>query len=192
LDHTADVRRHHGDVAPGKARLDIRRHHRCAIEVVRRYIEEALDLPGVEIHGKHAVGAGGDDQIGDQLGRDRRPRPGLPVLPGIAEIRDHGGDPLRRGAVQRVDADQQLHEVVVGRVARRLHHEHVLAAHILEDFDEDLLVGEAAHACLGDRQLEVSGDVLHQRKVRIAGQKLHGSVLGWGVRAAGPLASALL
>ena len=40
----------------------------------------------------------------------------------------HRGDPLGRGAAQRIDADQQFHQVVVGRVAGRLDDEHVLAA----------------------------------------------------------------
>ena len=46
--------------------------------------------------------------------------PGLPVLPGIAEIGHDRGDPPGRGAAERVDADQQLHQVVVGRIGGRL------------------------------------------------------------------------
>ena len=81
------------------ARLDVRRHHRRGIQIVGRNVEEALDLPGVEIHRQHAVGARGGDHVGDQLGRDRRARPGFAVLPGIAEIRDDRGDPLGRRAL---------------------------------------------------------------------------------------------
>src|SRR3712207_8411853 len=45
-------------------------------------------LPGMEVEGQHAVGAGPGDEVRDELGRDRGAGPGLPVLPGIAEIRD--------------------------------------------------------------------------------------------------------
>ena len=43
--------------------------------------------------------------------------------------------PLRRRALERVDHDQQLHQVVVRRRARRLDHEAVAAAHVLGDLD---------------------------------------------------------
>ena len=69
-----------------KRALDVGRDHRRGEQIVGRDVEEALDLAGVEVDRQHPVGAGGGDQIGDQLGRDRRARPGLPVLPGIAEI----------------------------------------------------------------------------------------------------------
>ena len=69
---------------------------------------------------------------------------GFAVLPGVAEIGHHRRDPPGRRARQRVDADQQLHQVVVGRIAGRLDDEDVLAADVLVDDDEDLVVGEAA------------------------------------------------
>src|SRR3546814_6517209 len=78
------------------------------------------------------------------LGRDRRARPGLPVLPGIAEIGNDRRDAAGRSAAQRVDRNQQLHQVVVRRIAGRLDDEDVLAAHVLENLDEHLNVGEAA------------------------------------------------
>ena len=49
-------------------RLDIGCHHRCGIKIVGRDIEEALDLPGVEIDRQHAVRAGLGHQVCHQLG----------------------------------------------------------------------------------------------------------------------------
>jgi hypothetical protein len=69
--------------------------------------------------------------------------------------------------------DQHLHQIVVDRVAGRLEHEHVLAAHILLDLDEDLLVGEAADARLGERNLEIVRDRRGERQVRVAGHQFH-------------------
>ena len=78
-------------------------------------------------------------QVGHDLGRDRHARRARPaVLAGIAEVGDHGGDAAGRGALERIDHDQQFHQVVVGRRAGGLHHEDVLAAHVLLDLDRRL------------------------------------------------------
>jgi hypothetical protein len=53
-------------------RLDVARHDRRGEQVVGRDVEEALDLAGMQVERQHAVGAGLGDQVGDQLGRDRR------------------------------------------------------------------------------------------------------------------------
>ncbi len=63
----------------------------------------------------------------------------------IAEVRNHSGDAPGRRAAQRVGDDKQLHQVVVRRVRGRLDDEHILAADVLEDFDEDLSVVEALY-----------------------------------------------
>src|SRR5262245_65120076 len=83
-------------------------HDRRGKEIVGRYIEEALNLPSMQIKGEHAVGTGAIDHVGDKLGRDRRARTRLPVLAGIAEIGNDRGDATRRGALQRVDQDKQF------------------------------------------------------------------------------------
>jgi len=67
---------------------------------------------------------------------------GFAVLPGVAEVGDHRGDAARRGAAQRVDDDQQLHQMVVRRERRRLDHEHVGAAHVFLDLDPRFTVFE--------------------------------------------------
>ena len=46
-------------------------------------------------------------------------------------------------------------------------------AHVLQDFDEDLQVGEAADMAAGQRLAEIGGDRLGQRPIGIAGQNLH-------------------
>ena len=89
----------------------------------------------------------------------------------------HRGDAARRRAAQRVDDDQQLHQVVVGRIGRRLEDEHVGAADVLLDLDEDLHVGEAPHHRLGQRGGEIGGDRLGERGIGVAGDELDRSVL---------------
>ena len=172
-DHAADIGADHHQILIAVARLDIRRHHRRGVEIVGRDVEKALDLAGMQIDREHAVGPCFGDQIGDQLGRDRGPRPGLAVLPCVAEIGHNCGDPPGRCAPQRIDADQQFHQIVIGGIAGRLDHEHILAAHVLVDLDEDLLVGEAPDAGIDQRHLEIGRDRAGERQVRIGGHDFH-------------------
>ena len=72
-----------------------------AEQVVHRDIEEALDLRGVQVHRQDAVGAGGGDHVGHQLGGDGVAALGLAVLTGIAEVGDDGGDAAGGGAAGR-------------------------------------------------------------------------------------------
>ena len=127
----------------------------------------------MKIDREHPVGPGSGDQIGNQLGGDGCSWAGFPILPGVTEIGQHGGDPLRRRAPQRVDADQELHQIVVGRIAGGLNDEDILAADILVDLDEHLLVGEAAHAGIGQRHLEIVGNRSGQRQVAVPGEQFH-------------------
>ncbi len=75
--------------------------------------------------------------------------------------------------LQRVDHDQQLHQIVVGGIAGGLDHEDVLAADILLDLDEHFHVGEAADLRLGEGQLQILADLLGQFAVGIARDQLH-------------------
>ena len=149
---------------PLKLLLDVAHHDRRGEQVVGRDVEEALDLPGMQIDGEHAVRARIGDQVRDQLRRDRRAARCAAVLPRIAEIRDDRRDAPRRGAPQRIHDDQQLHQVVVRRERGRLQHEHVGAAHVLLDLDEDLHVGEAPHLRPGQRGLQIGADRLRRAR----------------------------
>ena len=127
----------------------------------------------MQVHCQHAVGAGRGDEVRHELGRDRRAAIRLPVLPSIAEIGDHRRDAPGRGAPQRVHHDQQLHQVVIGRVGGRLDHEHILAAHVLVDAHEDFLVREGFHLRARQPHVEIIGDRFRQGPVGVAGNKFH-------------------
>src|SRR5216683_581113 len=96
----------------------------------------------------------------------------------LAEIGDDRGDAPPRRAAQRVDDDEQFHQVVVGRIRRRLDDEHVGAAHVFLNLDEDFHVGEAPHHRLGQRGREVGGDGVGKRRIGVAGDNLDRSVIG--------------
>ena len=165
-DHPAHIRRHdHQLVRLGIVGLHVVGQQGRRQQVVGGDVEEALNLARVQVHGQDPVGAGAGDQVGDQLGGDRRAAAGLPILTGIAEIGHHRCDPPGRGAFQRIDADQQLHQIVVGGVAGRLDDEDILAADILVDGHPDLVVGEPLHLGLGQGDVEMVGDGLGESLV---------------------------
>ncbi len=170
----ADVWRHHHDVGELLVfRLHVARHDRHREQIVGGDIEETLDLAGMEVKRQHAVDAGAGDHVGDQFRRNRRTAGSAAILPRIAEIGDYRRDAPRRGAHERIDHDQQFHQMVVGRKRRRLQDEDILAAHILLDLDEDFLVGEAADTGLSKRDVEIASDALGQHPIGIAREKFH-------------------
>ena len=101
---------------------------------------------------KHPVGPGRLDAIGADPGPDRDPRLVLLVPLGVGEERDHRRDLRGAGALEGVDPEQQLHEVVVDRVLGPLDDEDVAAADVLQHADEDVALAEDVR--LRPRQLD--------------------------------------
>src|ERR1700682_2151180 len=138
--HAADVRRHDHEVLEVHLADGVQENGRRE-EVVDRNVEEALDLRRVEVHGQNAVRARRRQQVRHQLGSDRHAGLVLLVLPRVPEVGHDGGDPGGRGAPECVQENQELHDVVVDRRARRLDDEDVGAAHVLVDLAVVLPVG---------------------------------------------------
>ena len=88
--------------------------------MVDRHREEPVHLRGVQGHGDHPVGAGGDQHVRDQPAADREPGGVLLVRARVGVVGDHRGDLLRRGAAGGVEHQEQLHEVLLGRRHQRL------------------------------------------------------------------------
>ena len=171
--HAPDVGRDDDEFADVVGFADVLLKHRPGHKIVEGNVEETLNLPGMEVEGEDAVGPGGGDEVGHQLGRNRRARTGLAVLPSIAVVGDHRGDAPGRGAAQSVDDHKQFHHMVVGRGRGRLDDETVLAADVLENLDEHFLVGEALDVGHGQRRGETGGNRVGQRPVAVAGNHLH-------------------
>jgi len=91
---------------------------RLRIQIIDRHIEKPLDLTGMQIHGDDVIAARRLQHVGHQLGRDRRARLVLLVLPRVREVGDHGRDASRRGRLACVDHDQEFHEPVVDVAGR--------------------------------------------------------------------------
>ena len=140
----------------------------------------------MQINGQHAVSARLGNEVGDQFRGDRRAGAGLPVLARIAEIGQNGSDALGRGAAQRVNHDEQFHQIVVGGMTGRLNDKHVFATDIFVDFDENFIVGKPPDAGIGQRQVHVIGNTLCERQVAVACHQFHVCVLDLWLKQAHP------
>ena len=135
-------------------------------------LEEALDLRAVQVHGQDPVRARRLDAVGADAGPDRDPGLVLLVPLGVGEEGDHRRDLRGAGPLEGVDPEEQLHEVVVDRVIRPLHHEDVAAADVLEDADEDVALAEDVRLRPGKLDPEMAADRLSQRGAGAAGEDL--------------------
>ena len=150
--------------------FDVIVDHRRGVEMIHGDVEKTLDLCRVQVHGHHAVGAGPGNHIRHQLGGDRHAAFVLAVLPGVAVIGNHGGDPIGACPLETVDHDQQFHEVVVDRRAGGLDDVDVAAADVFVDFAGDFAVGEIAHHRPAQRQSQVFADFFRQTRMSATGK----------------------
>jgi hypothetical protein len=90
------------------------------------------------------------------------------LAPRVAEVRDDRDDAPGRRALERVDHDQELHQRLIGRRARRLHDEAVHAADVLAYLDVDLAIGEVGDICATERNLHELADLVRQRAIGVA------------------------
>src|SRR5258706_7575438 len=141
-------------------------------QVIHRDVEEALDLGRVQVHGEDAVAARGREEVGHQLGRDGDPGLVLPVLARIAVVGHHRGEARGARALERVEHEQHLHQVLVHRRRGGLHHEDVGPAHVVLDLEPHLAVAQPGQ--MGAPQGNPQGpcDGLAERAVRASGEHL--------------------
>ena len=122
---------------------------------------------------------------------------GAPVLAGIAEIRDDGGDASGTRVFQRAAEEQHAAELVVAAGAvvavQRMQHERVLAAHILQRPCLVLAVFEVTLLVLGERDVEALCDTLREVAAAVQPEQQHRMVghrpSSW-LAAAGPASRA--
>ena len=172
--HGAHVgRNHHHVLAVGTELLGVVIHKDgVAGQIVHRDVKEALNLGGVQVHGQHTVGTGGGDHVGHQLGGDGIPGLGLAVLPCITEVGNHCGNASGGCPLERIDHNEQFHEIVVDGGAGRLDHKHIAAADRLIQRHKDLAVRERAYLGFTQLRSHEFADFLRQFWIGIAGKYL--------------------
>ena len=122
--------------------------------MVHRDVEKSLNLRLVQIHRQHPIGPGRTEQIRDQLRRDRHPRLVLPILPRVPVVRNHRRDARGRGPPERVDHDQQFHQVLVHRIRGRLDDEDVRPANVFVYLKRNFAIRKPAQTRLSERDAE--------------------------------------
>ena len=135
------------------------------VQVIDGNIEEPLNLRGMKIETENAVGPGGREQISDELGADRHPAHILAVLASVAEVGNHRRDARGAGPFERIENDEQLHQVMINVGAGRLNDEHIPASNVLINAHHGLVVGEVAEVEIAQRNAEMLGDALGQGPV---------------------------
>ena len=114
----------------------------------------------MQIHREDAVGSGGDQEIGYQLGGDRHAGLVFAILPRIAIEGQHRRDARRAGPTQRVHHDEHLHQVMVRRRRRGLNQKYVFATHVLLDFDEGLAIRKRLDGGVAKFHADIGADGL--------------------------------
>src|SRR2546430_3777309 len=133
-------------------------------------MEEALDLRRMEVHRHDAVCAGSLDSIRADTCTDGYPWLVFLIPLTVAEVGNHGRHRFGTGALAGVDPEEELHESVVGRKDRRLHHVDAAAAHIVQDADECVAVREPQRLIPARRDMEVVTDPGCEAPARAAGK----------------------
>ncbi len=140
--------------------------------MVHRNVEEALNLGRVQVHYQGAIGPSGGEQVGNQLGGDGNTGLVFAVLAGISKVRNHGGDASRRGALEGVNHQQELEQMLVHRIAGGLHQENIGAAHVFHNLHVDFAVRKAGDVGLPARHVEEGADLIGKRNIGGAGEDL--------------------
>ena len=89
---------------------------------------------------------------------------------GISEVRKDRRDATRRGPLERVDHQEQFHQIGIHRRATRLNNEDVGAPDILFDLKIDFAVAETGNRRLAHAAPQVLTDLVSQIGIRTAGK----------------------
>ena len=172
-DHTANIRGYHDEVFV-LALEDVCDQYRRTVDVVHGALEKALYLLGMQVDGQYTVDAHGHHHVSDDLGANRYSRgPHPAILAGVAEVGHHRGDAGGRGPTQRVDHDNQFHQVVVSWCAGGLQDENILAADIFIQLNGSFAVTEAADIRLAQGEVQATGHLLRQFRVGVTREYHH-------------------
>ena len=153
----ARIRRNHRH-RPELLLLKILHQHRRGEQVIHRNVEISLNLRRVQIERKHSARPRRLQQIRHELRRNRHARAVLAILPRVRVIRNHRRDAPCRRALERVDHQQQLHQVEIHRIAAGLHDEDVGAANVFENLIARFAVRKLAVLGASSRHAEILAD----------------------------------
>ena len=94
--------------------------------MINRYIEETLNLVGMQVHRDETVDACHAEQVCYKFGTDADTRFVLAILTSPSEIWNDSHDATGAGTLGGINHQQQLHQIVAVREGR-LYKEHIMA-----------------------------------------------------------------
>ena len=130
----------HGKITCAGDRADIRRYNDIIIrrftdhitimldenittgEIINGNIEKALNLCSMQIHCKNSVCTSGSNKVCHQLCGNRVTASGFTILPGIAEVGNHGSDAAGRGTAAGINHNEELHQIIIDMIAGAARH----------------------------------------------------------------------
>jgi hypothetical protein len=127
--------------------------------VIHWSIEEALNLRGVKVHNHEAIGASGLEEIGHQTSGDWLTTTVLLVLTGVAIKGSDNCDALCRCALESVDHDQLLHDLLIYWSCMALNNECIRTTNRFFKSNEYLAIGKVICGSGSDRNAKFSGDI---------------------------------
>lgn len=146
--------------------------------MIDRDVEKSLNLSGVKVHREDTIDASCRQEIRDEFGGDGNTRLVFPILPCIAKEGNHCRDAIGTGPFCCIHHDEQLHQIFVGRRARRLDDEDVTTTDVFVNFHEGFPIRKLRHGGVGFSHSEVAHNVFC--KLRVSGSAENSDVDGHG------------
>jgi hypothetical protein len=140
--------------------------------MVNGYIEKSLQLVRVQVYRNDSVSAGARYNIGNKFGCNWDPAFILSVLPGVPEIWYNRRNAPGAGPPKTVKTNQKLHQILINRLARRLHDKAISAANIILQLDYLLTIGKALYPDPSMRNIQITANRLGQLRIAAAGKHL--------------------
>jgi hypothetical protein len=137
-----------------------------SVKVIHRDIEKTLNLCRMQVESENAIRPGLGDEVGNQFRRDRHATFVLAILAGVTVVREYGCNPGRAGALERIQHDEQFHQVLIHWRTRRLNDKDVPPADVLIDPNARFTIGEVAARNRPERNPEVLSNALRQSSIR--------------------------
>ena len=146
--------------------------------MVYGFLEKALHLSGMKIHGYHAVSACQLYALCAHSAAYRHSGLVLLIALGIAEIGDNGGNTVCAGALECVQEEKQLCKFIVGIKSYSLYEVYVLVPYALIDADEGVAFGEYVSSAFAHRASEIIAHLCCKFFAGAARKNFNGTVAG--------------
>ena len=145
----------------------------CALKVVNRNVEEALNLICVKIHCKHTVSTCTGDDVCTKLSRDRISCLSFSVLSCITEVWHNNCDSCSGCTLHGINHYEHFHKIVVDGSTGWLNNKAVAATNRFVKRNRDFAVWELCTVTLTKRQTKTACNSLSYINIWTAGENFN-------------------